>query len=241
MSTVAKVFSIILNNRITNHLDDNGLLCNEQTGFRKLRSCLDHIYTLTSIVRNRKLQKLPTYICFVDFAKAFDSVKHHLLWYKLLKQGVHGKILKVIQTLYSNLQSCVRINNNFTDWFSNSSGVRQGDNLAPILFVVFINDLANDVKSVQCGIRISEQMVSLLIYADDIIFISDSPEGLQKQLDILHRWSNRWHLSVNIVKTKVIHFRKTSDPCTNFSFKLGDKHIDIVRSYRYLGLELNET
>ena len=196
---------------------------------------------MTSIVRNRKLQKLPTYICFVDFAKAFDSVKHDLLWYKLLKQGVHGKILKVIQTLYSNLQSCVRINNNFTDWFSISSGVRQGDNLAPTLFAVFINDLANDVKSVQCGIRVSEQMVSLLMYADDIIFISDSPECLQKQLDILHRWSNRWHLSVNIDKTKVIHFRKASDPCTNFSFKLGDKHIDIVRSYRYLGLELNET
>ena len=73
MSTVAKRFSTILNNRITNHLDDNGLLCNEQNGFRKLRSCLDHIYTFTSIVRNRKLQKLPTYICFVDFAKAFDS------------------------------------------------------------------------------------------------------------------------------------------------------------------------
>ena len=59
MSTVAKIFSTILNNRITNQLDDNRLLCNEQNGFRKLRSCLDHIYTLTSIVRNRKLQKLP--------------------------------------------------------------------------------------------------------------------------------------------------------------------------------------
>ena len=86
MSTVAKIFSTILNNRITNHLNENGLLCNEQNGFRKLRSCLDHIYTLTSIVRNRKLQKLPTYICFVDFAKAFDSVDHDLLWYKLLKK-----------------------------------------------------------------------------------------------------------------------------------------------------------
>ena len=126
MSTVAKIFSTILNNRITNHLDDNGLLCNDQNGFRKLRSCLDHIYTLTSIVRNRKLQKLPTYICFVDFAKAFDSVDHDLLWYKLIKKGIHGKILKVIQTLYSNLQSCVRVNNDFTDWFSISSGVRQG-------------------------------------------------------------------------------------------------------------------
>ena len=241
MSTVAKIFSTILNNRITNHLDDNGLLCNEQNGFRKLRSCLDHIYTLTSIVRNRKLQKLPTYICFIDFAKAFDSVDHDLLWYKLLKQGIHGKILKVIQRLYASLQSCVRINNDFTDWFSISSGVRQGDNLAPTLFAVFINDLASDVNTVECGVRVSEQMISLLMYADDIILISDSPEGLQQQLDEVHKWSTKWHLSINIDKTKVIHFRRASDPCTTFSFKLGGNNIDIVNSYRYLGLELNET
>ena len=65
-------------------------------------------------------------------------------------------------------------------------------------------------------------MVSQLMNGDDIIFISDSPKGLQKQLDILHRWSNRWHVSVKIDKTKVIHFRKASDPCTNFCFKLGE-------------------
>ena len=241
MSTVAKIFSTVLNNRITKHLDENGLLCNEQNGFRKLRSCLDHIYTLTSIVRNRKLQKLPTYICFVDFAKAFDSVDHDLLWYKLINHGIHGKILKVIQTLYSQLQSCVRVNDNFTDWFSISSGVRQGDNLAPTLFAVFINDLANEINMTQCGVSVSEQMISLLMYADDIILISDSQEGLQTQLDTLNKWSTKWSLSINVDKTKVIHFRKASDPCSTFNFHLGDNTIDIVNSYRYLGLELNET
>ena len=115
------------------------------------------------------------------------------------------------------------------------------DNLAPTLFAVFINDLANEINMTQCGVSVSEQMISLLMYADDIILISDSQEGLQKQLDTLNKWSTKWSLSVNVDKTKVIHFRKASDPRSTFNFHLGDNTIDIVNSYRYLGLELNET
>ena len=171
----------------------------------------------------------------------FYSVDHDLLWYKLLKQGIHGKIFKVIETLDATLQGCVRIINDFTDWFSISSGVRQGDKLAPTLFAVLINDLASDVNAVECGVRVSEQIITLLMYADDIILISDYPEGLQQQLDGVHTWSTKWHLSINIDKTKVINFRRASDPCTTLSFVLGGNNIDIVNSYRYLGLELNET
>ena len=70
------------------------------------------------------------------------------------------------------------------DWFSISSGDRQG---APTLFVVFIDDLASDVNFVQPGVHVGEQMISLLMYADDICLISDSPEGLQQQLETLYR------------------------------------------------------
>ena len=165
---------------------------------------------------------------------------HDLLWYKLLNKGIHGKIFRVIQTLYSNLQSCVRVNNDFTDWFSISSGVRLGYNLAPTLFAIFINDLASDVYLVQCGVRLTEQTIRTLMYADDIILILDSQEGLQQLLDTVHNWSTRWQLSCNIDKTKVIHFRRASDPISTFNFKVSDYNIGLVNSYKYLGLELNE-
>ena len=83
-------------------------------------------------------------------------------------------------------------------------------------------------------------MISTLMYADDIILISDSPEGLQQQLDTVHNWSTRWQLSCNIDKTKVIHFSRASDPISTFNFKLSDNNISLVNSYKYLGLELNE-
>ena len=71
MSTVAKLFSTILNKRIVSYLEQHNILHEEQNGFRKFRSCLDHIYTLCTILRNRKTQKLDTFLCYVDFSKAF--------------------------------------------------------------------------------------------------------------------------------------------------------------------------
>ena len=73
-SCVAKVFAKIINNRLCNHLESNNLLCEEQNGFRKGRSCQDHISSLYFLIENRKLSKHDTYACFVDFKKAFDSV-----------------------------------------------------------------------------------------------------------------------------------------------------------------------
>ena len=90
MSTVAKMFSFILNKRLVTFFDCNNTLCEEQNGFRKLRSCLEHIHTLCTILRNRKTMKLDIYLCFVDFSKAFDSVNHTFYDTSSFAQGYMG-------------------------------------------------------------------------------------------------------------------------------------------------------
>ena len=129
MSCVCKVFSSILNNRLVLYAETNDIFAEEQNGFRKLRPCVDHIFDLTIILRNRKQQGLSTFSASIDFSKAFDSVSHAALWHKLLAYGIHGNMRNTIKCFYSNLQSCVRVNGRLTDWFSQSVGVRQGDNL----------------------------------------------------------------------------------------------------------------
>ena len=74
MSTVYKIFAAVLNNRLCVCLESNNIVADEQNGFRKHRSCLDHIFSLTSIIRCRKAQKKPTFVAFVDMEKAFDRV-----------------------------------------------------------------------------------------------------------------------------------------------------------------------
>ena len=74
MTCIGKVYSSLLNNRLSNVLDMTGKMSNEQNGFRCKRSCEDHIYSLSSIVRNRMKLNLSTFTTSIDFSKAFDSI-----------------------------------------------------------------------------------------------------------------------------------------------------------------------
>ena len=111
MSTVAKVYNSILNRRVINYAEENNLIGDEQNGLRRGRTCLDHLYSLTSILNNRISAGLSTFACFVDCAKAFDKVNHTLLMYKLLCNGIRGKMYFTIKNMYNDLRSSVKINN----------------------------------------------------------------------------------------------------------------------------------
>ena len=241
ISTIAKIFSNILNNRIMNYLENNNLLVDEQNGFRRLRSCLDHLFILTTIVLHRRKRNLPTYACYVDFSKVFDGINHDCLWHKLSEFGIQGKLYNIIKTLYKEIQSSVQVAGYLTDWFSVTSGVRQGDNIAPTLFAMYINSLAQEIKNLNKGVNVDELMVSILLYADDIVLISDSEKGLQEQLNTMHKWCHKWRMKVNMEKTKIMHFRSSSQSETTHQFKFGESLIETTEIYRYLGFDIHYT
>ena len=116
LSCISKVYTAMLNTRIVQYCDTLELLVDEQNGFRSKRSCSDHIFTLTSIIRNKMEQKSPIYAAFIDFAKAFDWVDRDLLLYCLLQNNIDGKIYKSIKALYTNTLACVRVNDMFSGW-----------------------------------------------------------------------------------------------------------------------------
>ena len=144
--------------------------------------------------------------------------------------------------MYSNLASCVRVNGRLTDWFQQTAGVRQGDTLAPTLFAIYINDLAIEVKAQNMGVKIAGgENRSILMFADDIVLLSDTAENLQSSMDVLSEWSHKWMLKLSNEKTKVVHSRKASTPATEYTFNIGDTVIERTNSYRYLGLHINDT
>ena len=156
-----------------------GLIPDEQNGFKKNRSCNDHVYVISSIVRNRIIA------AFIDSAKAFDVVPRELLLYKLLLNNVDGKFYISIKSIYTGTESQVRVNGLHTDFFDVATGVRQGNVLSPLLFNFYTSDLITELNDCNCGININNVNICSLCYADDLVLMSETPEGLQKCLNVL--------------------------------------------------------
>ena len=153
-----------------------------------MRSTIDHLYVLTSVLKERKRENKDTFCAFIDFSRAFDGVHHDLLWLKLLQYGIDGKIFRVIKSLYQDMRSMVRLNGMLTEPFHVTLGVRQGDNISPTLFSIYINDLLYEINLLNKGVYYGNTMVSVLAYADDLVFVTENAKSLQKMLDTLYQW-----------------------------------------------------
>jgi hypothetical protein len=167
-------------------------------------------------------------------------VNRDLLYFKLLENEIDGKLYQGIKAMYDNTLSSVRINDKYTDWFDTESGVRQGDTLSPTLFVLFINNLVDEIKSLNIGIDIGNTKICILLYADDIVLITETEEELQTLLNCINNWCYKWRITINGNKSKIMHFRKQNTNRSNFKFKVGSLELKYCEIYTYLGVLFQE-
>ena len=178
---MGKLFTSILSDRISTWAEEEGLVSEAQFGFRKNRRTSDAIFILNTTIQARKRRRKHLYTCFVDFAKAFDTVNHKLLWGKLTSYGLSSTMLNILQSMYNQASSRVTLNSETSDEFLYRKGVCQGCNLSPLLFSLFINDLEKYLLENNSGsIEINSSPLRLLLFADDLVLLSDLSTGLQK-------------------------------------------------------------
>ena len=97
------------------------------------------------------------------------------------------------------------------------------------------------IRVLNCGLQFAdENSVSILLYADDIVLLSDNEAKMQTMLECLDQWCSNWGLAINFDKSKVIHFRNASHPRTEYNFHCGQSHVDIIDQYKYLGVVFTE-
>jgi len=237
LSTLGKLFTRILNNRLNAWAENYSVYVEAQAGFRSNMCTTDNIFILHAVIQQMLNNNKKLFVCFVDYTKAFDLLVRENIWHKLIKLGIRGKMLDIITSLYSNVKSCIKFNNCLSESFICNLGVRQGDCLSPFLFAMYINDLEETlILKGHKGISIHMLKLFLLLYADDITIMSENEQDLQHGLDILYQYCNQWKLTLNVQKTKVLIFKKGGRNPRGQHFLYGNQELEIVTNFQYLGI-----
>ena len=211
------------------HLTTEQLLHCDQHGFRPRRSCNSQLLEVIqdwscSIEQGDAIDAL-----YLDFKKAFDAVPHQRLLNKLESYGITGNLKKWITSFLEDRRQQVVLRGCASPWASVTSGVPQGSVLGPILFILYINDLPEAVAS------------TIKIFADDTkIYRSVSPSSgfieLQKDLEAVTLWSEKWQLPFNVSKCKAIHV-VSQNPC--HIYEMGGANMDQTDIEKDLGIRIN--
>ncbi|CAM9763883.1 unnamed protein product, partial [Heterosigma akashiwo] len=142
LSCLGKLFCSIINEFVYTQVESAHLLSDLQGGFRRKRGCREQSFLLLSalLTANRRRGRR-AHCAFVDFRKAYDSVKHSVLWKRLDSLGLGPKLTELLRSIYDKVRCTVRKDNQLSDLFPYDIGVRQGCILSPIIFNLFIDEL----------------------------------------------------------------------------------------------------
>jgi hypothetical protein len=254
-SAIDKLYNLVLNARIMNHLETTGNLHDAQQGFRPGRSAIDNIFMLRTCLDARMQQKLDTYLLFVDIDKAYDTVwRAGLLWH-VWQKGIRGKLFRVLAQMLDDTPCTVMHNGAFSNIIEPDMGWEQGDTLATTMFNVYIDSVLQHVWETHPGVQIpttTDEHAKLvaLMYADDLVGLADSATSLQALADQTQAALNKWQLKASVSpvdtsKTAVmivrggpksarIHASRHNTGPTH-TFTWGNTTIPQVKSYKYLG------
>ena len=270
ISCMGKLFTSILNNRLNEWAEQNDIFNDCQFGFRKNRSTTDCIFMLNGLIEHFRNHSKPLFACFVDLTKAFDSASRKAMWFKLYQNKVSTKISNVIKNMYEKIKLCVRenvdnchhsnspdtahnnggndVNESSNDhgnnncFFKTSNGVCQGESLSPFLFSMFLNDIDSFLRSdYEVGLSVFQLFITAIIFADDMVLLSDNRKGLQRGLDKLSDYCSAWGLTVNVSKTKCMAFKKNGKISKLDSWTYREEKLETTNCFKYLGFTFGST
>ena len=197
---LCKVYEQLIRRHVLDFLEDR--ISQDQHGFVKGKSCLSNLLETFDTIFNIIDEGAPVDLLYFDFSKAFDTVPHHRLLSKLENMGIKGNVLDVIKDFITNRTMRVCVEGEKSEIKYVMSGVPQGSVLGPLLFILYINDLPDNIKS------------KIKLFADDLKLIANASNynTIASDLKELEVWESMWILQFNPSKCKVMHIDVNDNP-----------------------------
>ena len=231
-----KIFERLLYNNMFSFFRKNNLISSNQSGFQPGDSCTNQLLSITHEIYSSFDNGFEVRGVFLDISKAFDKVWHDGLLYKLKQNGISGKLLNLISDFLSNRKQRVVLNGNYSSWTNIEAGVPQGSILGPLFFLIYINDLSENL------------VTNPKLFADDTSLFSvvydphSSANDLNQDLEKINQWAYQWKMNFNPDPTKqaqeVIFSRKIRNHI-HPSLHFNNNAVEQTNFQKHLGLYLD--
>ena len=245
LPAIEKIMEEVLVRRITDFIRKYKIIDDRQYGFQKGKNINQLLGKFANRVNENLSNNLHSLIMFIDFSKAFDTIPHDKLLKSLERSGLRGQCYKLLQDYLKNRTFAVKVGTSLSTTIDIKYGVPQGSKLGPILFLLYANDMIQQLNN-----------ENVFAYADDTAIINSSIclhkaiDKCQKELDIISKWCHDNGLIINARKTKIMYIRPNrksqqssiSIYYRNFCQNSREKAIklEIVGEYKYLGVTVDQ-
>ena len=234
LSCVGKLFERTVFKYVFNFLRDTGAISLKQSGFMPGDSTvyqLTHLYHIFSEALDKQKD---IRVVFCDISKAFDRVWHSGLLSKLSRTGITGNLLKWFTNYLSDRKQRVVINGQFSNWASVLAGVPQGSVLGPLLFLIYINDITDEVQS--SDVRLFADDTILYMFIDNPVL---SAQALNEDLERISSWADQWLVKFSTPKTKTMQISKKKKHQVSPPILMNGTRVNEVQSHKHLGVTIS--
>ena len=228
-SVFCKLFELFILKKI-----DKSLMTNKfQFGFKEKHSTTLCASALTQTIQYYLDGSSNVYACFLDASKAFDRVRHSRLFDILLEKEICPLYVRFIFIMYNLNNASVRWNNDYSEIFSLSNGIKQGGNLSPYLFALYINPLLDRLNDSRIGCFIGDVPCNVFAFADDVALISPSLAGMKCLIKICEQYGLEYSVKFNPEKCKIMIFSRNRINLDLIDIKSNGVHFGITNEMKY--------
>ncbi|GJY29823.1 retrovirus-related pol polyprotein LINE-1 [Tanacetum coccineum] len=231
LSHTMKLWERLIERRVRRETE----VAENQFGFMPGRSSMEAIHIIRTLMEKYRERQKDLHLAFLDLEKAYDSVPRELIWKTLRDKGTPMKYIKVIQDMYEGARTCVRTPTGNSEYFPVDVGLHQGSAISPYLFALILDELSRGIQ---------ESIPWCLIFADDIVLVSDTPDGLNGRLEQWREMLEDKGLRVSREKTEYMRCdfnRNENDQNEEAVIRIGEHILEPKESFRYLGSVIHKS